>query len=177
VAERQVQEARAFRVEIRLNARFNTTTIPRFAGAWEPELVGRARPIGRLIASVRMARLDGHPFGPTNAGSAMRPIAEIAFDLAHTPDKMAVRLYAPEPVPESEEWACRFEIDEPLALRRTVYGVCSFQALVLALKSLSANLYGSDYYLKGELGLDGEFGGNLSIPAPQIFLDRAPYPF
>lgn len=104
-------------------------------------------------------------------------IAEVVFDLAYTPDKMGVRLYAPEPVPDSSDWGCTFEIDEPLALRRTLYGVSSLQALVLALKSLSSNLYGSDAYRSGQLGIYGEFGGDLAIPATGLFLDIAPYPF
>jgi hypothetical protein len=107
----------------------------------------------------------------------MGPIAEIAFDLSYTSDKMGVRLYAPEPVTHSSDWACSFEIDEPLALRRTLYGVSSLQALVLALKSLSSNLYGSEAYRSGQLGLHGEFGSDLTIPATSIFLDMAPYPF
>jgi hypothetical protein len=109
--------------------------------------------------------------------SIQAPIAEVAFDLSYTPNKMGVRLYVPAPVAGSEDWACTFEIDEPLALRRTLYGVSSFQALVLALKSLSSNLYGSDAYRSGQLGIYGEFGGDLAIPATNLFLDIAPYPF
>lgn len=38
---------------------------------------------------------------------AAKPIAEVAFDLSYTHDKMGVRLYAPEPVAGSTDWACR----------------------------------------------------------------------
>jgi hypothetical protein len=107
----------------------------------------------------------------------MGPIAEVVFDLSYTTDKMGIRLYVPEPVADSGDWACTFEIDEPLALRRTLYGVSSLQALVLALKSLSSNLYGSEVYRSGQLGLHGEFGGDLIIPATNLFLDIAPFPF
>ena len=105
----------------------------------------------------------------------MGPIAEVAFDLSYTSDKMGVRLYAPERVAGSSDWACTFEVDEPLALNRTLYGVSSLQALVL--KSLSSNLYGSEAYRNGQLGVYGEFGGDLAIPATSLFLDMAPYPF
>ena len=45
------------------------------------------------------------------------------------------------------------------------------------MKTLSAYLYSSDLYRRGELGIHGEFGGNLSIPAPKELLGVAPYPF
>ncbi len=45
------------------------------------------------------------------------------------------------------------------------------------MRTLSAYLYGSDLYKRGELGVHGEFGGNLSIPAMHLFLNDAPYPF
>jgi hypothetical protein len=48
---------------------------------------------------------------------------------------------------------------------------------MLALKTMSAYLYGSDLYERGELGIYGKFGGSLSIPAPKEMLDIAPYPF
>ena len=38
-------------------------------------------------------------------------------------------------------------------------------------------LYGSGLYKRGELGIYGEFGAGLSIPATKEFLDIAPYPF
>jgi len=107
----------------------------------------------------------------------VRPIAEIAYDLAWTPDKMGVRLYAPEPVADADHWGCTFEIDEPLALRQTIYGICSLQAPVLALQSLSASLYGSNTYRNGELGLGGIFGGDLSIPAMITFSIKLPIRF
>jgi hypothetical protein len=42
----------------------------------------------------------------------MEPIAKVAFDLPYTSDKTGVRLYAPEPVTDSSDWACIFESDE-----------------------------------------------------------------
>ncbi|MBS0331495.1 MAG: hypothetical protein JSS35_01885, partial [Proteobacteria bacterium] len=77
----------------------------------------------------------------------------------------------------SEDWACVFEIDQPISVRQAVFGVSSLQALTLALKTMSAYLYGSDLYERGELGIYGQFGGSLSIPAPKEMLDIAPFPF
>lgn len=48
---------------------------------------------------------------------------------------------------------------------------------MLALRSLSSNLYGSEVYRSGQLGIHGEFGGDLSIPVTNLFLDIAPFPF
>jgi hypothetical protein len=64
-----------------------------------------------------------------------------------------------------------------VGVRREIHGVSSLQALVLAMKTLSAYLYGSDLYKRGELGIYGKFGGSLSIPAPKAMLETAPYPF
>lgn len=105
------------------------------------------------------------------------PIAEVVFDLSYTEDKMGARVYAPERDQTSEDWSCSFEIDEPMSVRRTIFGVSSVQALTLALKTMSAYLYGSDLYKRGELGIYGRFGGSLSIPAPKEMLHIAPYPF
>jgi hypothetical protein len=107
----------------------------------------------------------------------MQPIAEIAFDLADSDDKMRARLFAPEFDASMNAWGCVFEIDEPISARRTIYGANSLQALILGLKIMAASLYGSELYEQKQFGLDGEFGGNLSVPAPAVFWETAPYPF
>lgn len=104
-------------------------------------------------------------------------IAEEEFDLSTDEAKVGVRLYAPCQTDKGGEWACVFEIDAPIEVRREIHGVTSLQALCLALKTLSACLYGSETYRAGELGIDGEFGGNLSIPATHWLHHVAPYPF
>ncbi|MBR7618736.1 hypothetical protein JKL49_04980 [Phenylobacterium sp. 20VBR1] len=107
----------------------------------------------------------------------MTEIAAVDLDLSYTAEKVSVRLFAPEWDEEHGTWSCRFEISEPLDVERKIYGVSSLQALTLGVKTLSAYLYGSDLYKNGELGVYGQFGGSLSIPAPQAVLDRAPFPF
>jgi len=105
----------------------------------------------------------------------MGAIAEVAFDLAGSDEKVWARLFAPEQ--DGKDWTCTFEIDAPIDVRRTIYGVSSMQALVLGLKTLAVHLYGSEAYRSKQLGIGGEFGGNLYVPAPSEFLGEAPYPF
>jgi hypothetical protein len=107
----------------------------------------------------------------------MTEIAAVELDLSYTASKMDVRVFAPEPNAELGTWTCQFEIGDPISIVREIHGVSSLQALFLAMKTLSVYLYGSDLYKRGELGIYGEFGGNLSIPAPKEVLDTAPYPF
>jgi len=107
----------------------------------------------------------------------MTEIAAVDLDLSYTAEKVSVRRFAPEWDEELGTWSCRFEISEPINVERKIYGVSSLQALILGAKTLSAYLYGSDLYKNGELGIYGQFGGSLSIPAPQAMLDRAPFPF
>ena len=42
---------------------------------------------------------------------------------------------------------------------------------------LSITLYASGFYRRKELGWNGRFGGDLGVPAVEVFLDEAPYPF
>lgn len=107
----------------------------------------------------------------------MAVIAELEFDLSYSEEKMSLRIFQPMRDPELDAWTCAFEIDPPIRTRREIRGESSLQALVLALKTASAYLYGSELYRNKELGLYGQFGGRLSIPATEMFLDIAPYPF
>jgi len=107
----------------------------------------------------------------------MTGIAQLSLDLAGGSGKVSVRLLAPEKLEDGPGWRCKFEIGEPIDYARYIYGETSFQALVLALKILSVELYSSDEYKEGRLGIDGEFRGYLGLPASKEVLDRAPYPF
>ncbi|WP_337187509.1 hypothetical protein [Phenylobacterium sp.] len=107
----------------------------------------------------------------------MTVIAELSLDLAGTTQKVTVRLFAPEELKDGPGWRCRYEIGEPISHDQDIYGEWSLQALMLALKGLSSDLYGSDEYKEGRLGIEGQFGGYLGIPAPNVFLNQAPYPF
>lgn len=107
----------------------------------------------------------------------MTIVAEQLLDLAGVQDGMMVRLFLPRERSTGPGWTCRYEIDEPIGWTQDVHGESSLQALSLALKSLSATLYGSALYRAGKLGAFGELGGYLGLPAPNLFLDEAPYPF
>jgi hypothetical protein len=107
----------------------------------------------------------------------MTPIAELSLDLLDSSEKVRVRLFAPVHRPESSDWVCRFEIDGEIQHAMDIVGESSVQAIALALKGLSSDLYGSEAYRQGRLGAAGDFGGYLHLPAPHIFLDEAPYPF
>jgi hypothetical protein len=107
----------------------------------------------------------------------MTVIGELALDLAQSPEKVIARLFAPEQVSGKDFWICRFEIGAPINEFCDIEGSTSLQALALALQNLSAALYGSEEYKSGALGILGDFGGYLTIPAPRVVLDIAPYPF
>ena len=79
----------------------------------------------------------------------MTPIAEIALDLSYPDEMVWVLVYAPQQESAADEWSCSFKIGPPLSVQRTIYGVSSLQAMVLALKTMSA--YGSDAYQNKEL--------------------------
>lgn len=107
----------------------------------------------------------------------MTVIAEHSLDIADAPEKVVVKVYAPRQNSDSGAWVCRFEIDGGIAAALNVEGETGLQALALALKGLAAVLYGSDLYRSGRLGFFGDFGGYLGMPAPNVFLGEAPFPF
>ena len=107
----------------------------------------------------------------------MEVIAEAIFDLANRSEKVTLRIFKPYLDEEFNGWSCIFEFSPPMKLSQSIHGESSLQALVLAVKMAASHLYGSDFYRAGQLGVFGDFGGDLSIPAPSLFLDIAPYPF
>ena len=107
----------------------------------------------------------------------MGVIGELSLDLSPGSDKVIARLFAPEEQIQGELWVCRFEIGEPLDVSGDINGSTSLQSIALALQCLSAALYGSAEYRAGKLGIHGQLGGYLTIPAPGVVLDIAPFPF
>lgn len=107
----------------------------------------------------------------------MGAIGELHLDLSRTNQKVIARLFAPEERLPGELWVCRFEIGEPINISGEMNGSTSLQSIALALQCLSAALYGSAEYKAGNLGIFGEFGGYLTIPAPRVVLETAPFPF
>jgi hypothetical protein len=104
-------------------------------------------------------------------------IAKMEFDIAGQSKRMALTFYKPILEENGRTWGCEFEFDAPFEVTRTIFGETSLQALVLALKVASGDLYGSALYREGKVGVFGEYGGNLLIPATQLNLDIAPFPF
>jgi hypothetical protein len=107
----------------------------------------------------------------------VRVVAEQVFDLSFSDEKVCARLYEPVLEPDGCTWSCRVELDERFAGPPKAYGATSLQALELGLKMLSIILYASTVYRRKELGWNGQFGGDLGVPAVSVFLNDAPYPF
>lgn len=107
----------------------------------------------------------------------MNVIGELILDLRPANVQVIARIFAPEERIQEDRWVCRFEIDEPINISGDMNGSTSLQSIALALQCLSAALYGSAEYKAGQLGILGEFGGYLTIPAPRIALETAPFPF
>ena len=107
----------------------------------------------------------------------MNVVGELTLDLSASDEKVIARLYEPAEATPGQLWICRFEIGEPINISGEMHGSTSLQSVALALQCLSAGLYGSSEYKAGKLGIFGEFGGYLTIPAARAVLDTAPYPF
>lgn len=106
----------------------------------------------------------------------MPVVADQTFDLSFTDEKVVARIYEPVREPDGV-WASLVEIDAPFDFSLSAYGENSLQALTLAVKMLSSTLYSAGGYANKKLGWNGEFGGDLGVPAPGSYLDFAPYPF
>jgi hypothetical protein len=107
--------------------------------------------------------------------SVPRPIATAEFQILNK-TKMTLTVFEPAQ-DEQHVWGCRYRFDAPFNLDHTIFGENSLQALVLALKIAASDLYGSDLYRDGKIGVFGEIGGQLILPAPKAFIDIAPFPF
>jgi len=106
----------------------------------------------------------------------MDPIAHAEFDIVDSPN-MGLTFFKPRLHTDKHAWGCEFEFGAPLNKTETVFGENSLQALLLALKIASTILYGSDLYKEKRIGVFGDIGGKLILPATQALLEVAPYPF
>ena len=106
-----------------------------------------------------------------------RPIAEAAFDLSFSDEKMRVRIYAPALDVGGAQWSCAYSIDAPVSVEAARRGETSLLALIDAMRQVSRAVYGSVEYRGQQIGVGGRFGGDLFIPATSDLLDIAPYPF
>ena len=96
-------------------------------------------------------------------------IAEAQFDIRGSVKTMRLRFFKPTFNLEMNAWGCEYVYDEPFDIARRIYGENSLQALTLALKVASSDLYESDLYKSRSLGIFGEYGGNLLLPLPSQF--------
>ena len=79
---------------------------------------------------------------------------------AETKDvKIPIRIFAPKEGTNGN-WFCRYEIDWPdKKSELSVGGIDSVQTLVLALKTIGAEIYSSSYHESGKLFVDKPGGG------------------
>jgi hypothetical protein len=84
--------------------------------------------------------------------------------------KIPIRIFAPEKE-SSGAWGCRFEIDWPEKKSdKTIFGFDSIQALVLALQTIGAEVYTSNYHNAGQLFFDKP-GTGYGFPVVPTFRD------
>ena len=83
--------------------------------------------------------------------------------------KVAVRLYAPEPA--KVDWICRIEIDWPEGKgERWGVGIDAVQALLAALQMIGAELYTSEQNKSGKLSWLAP-GRGFGFPVPNTIRD------
>lgn len=113
-----------------------------------------------------------------NSVKTMRqsPIAEAEFDIQGG-EKMTLTIFKPRFDSVRRAWGCRLRFNAPLDTQRTIFGENGLQSLVLALKIAATILYASELYKNKQIGVFGEFGGSLILPAPHALLNSAPFPF
>jgi hypothetical protein len=81
-----------------------------------------------------------------------------------------VRIFAPQEE-EDRSWVCRYEIDWPGERRNMdVFGVDAVQALVLALQTIGAEIYTSDYHKSGKLFVEA-LGHGYGFPVMPALRD------
>lgn len=84
--------------------------------------------------------------------------------------KIPVRVYSPTRE-ATGTWACRYEIGWPdQKSNKEIFGVDSIQAIVLALQTIGAELYTSNYHEAGRLFFDKP-GDGYGFPVVPTFRD------
>lgn len=107
----------------------------------------------------------------------MQIVAQSSVEVKNESQLVFIRIYAPILDDVSGAWKCSYEITDPIGQYKIVSGETSLQSLILTLRAISADIYGSDLYRSGKLGVYGDFGGELPVPATKYFWDIAPFPF
>jgi len=82
---------------------------------------------------------------------------------------VGVRIFAPRP--DQSHWSCEYEIDWPEGVRKgAAHGHDSVQPLHLALNTVGAELYTSDYHKTGVLSSNDSWKG-YRFPVPKNIRD------
>jgi len=99
-------------------------------------------------------------------------IADRVLTLRHGADdiKIPIRIYAP--VNEKPGvWGCRYEIEWPDKKSTIeIFGFDSMQAILLALQTIGAEIYTSNYHKSGQLFLEKP-GNGYGFPVVPTFRD------
>jgi hypothetical protein len=94
------------------------------------------------------------------------PIVACDFDIKDSREVVRLSIFKPHPATEGPEWVCRVRLAGLRERDHLVRGVNALQALLLAQYLAASELYNSDLYRDGRLGLFGEFGGDLLLTKP-----------
>jgi hypothetical protein len=84
--------------------------------------------------------------------------------------KIAIRISAPQ-LEKTGAWGCQYEIDWPDGTHTvTIFGFDSAQALLLAMQTIGAEIYSSNYHKAGKLFLDKP-GNGYGFPVVSTLRD------
>jgi Domain of unknown function (DUF6968) len=79
---------------------------------------------------------------------------ELTLRIENDNIKIPIRIFAPE-IEKPGVCGCRYEVDWPDKKSvKTIFGIDSVQALVLALQTVGAEIYSSNYHKAGRLFFD-----------------------
>jgi Domain of unknown function (DUF6968) len=95
---------------------------------------------------------------------------ELTLRIENDNIKIPIRIFAPE-IEKPGVCGCRYEVDWPDKKSvKTIYGIDSVQALVLALQTIGAEIYSSNYHKAGQLFLDKP-GTGYGFPVVPTYRD------